>query len=121
MSTLASNRDVIADILDDLGRAQPVIGIDAHMMRGRLWRGADTLRWCDEFEGVGDCELVDLDIEAAEARADEFEDQVDSIREALAIWEGAGMTAESSEAFRTAARVILQLPELPPKSDVKTA
>lgn len=80
---LTSNRDAIADIIEGLARRQPLVGWDAHFARSRLWRGADTLRWCDEFEGVGECESAAL--------AEDFGSRIDAAQALLMRWVRDGM------------------------------
>jgi hypothetical protein len=83
---LTSNRDVIADILEGLAYVPYGPFPD---VRGSvpLFRGADTLRWCDEFEGVGECE------EAGEsaALAEDFGSRIDVAQALLMRWVRDGM------------------------------
>ncbi len=84
--TLVSNRDLIADILEGVASRQPPFGWEPALMRGRLWRGADTLRWCDEFEGVGDCDIAESDLMVVQDLAETYGERLDKIGTVLTAW-----------------------------------
>lgn len=73
----ASNRDVIADILEGLGRmtySQYKPGSYVHGRSHRLQAGAETLRWTDERFEFADCEIDAETLDQARAEAEQFGD-----------------------------------------------
>jgi hypothetical protein len=103
--TLASNRDLIADILDGLARMEPLIGWEPALRRGRLWRGADTLRWCDDFEVVNDCDIAESDLMVVQDLAETYEERLDKIGVVLTAWVADGMRKPAAFRDRVAALV----------------